>query len=195
MARARIPWELLLVLGGSLAAWLYFRSRPNGAVDTLELVSVTAKKIGGQISATITGWLAKVPPVLEPLFASATRAYGLPRRLLEAVGYRESRFRPEIISGALPSSAGAIGVMQIVPKWHPSIGEAGARDPARAIPYAAKYLRELYGQFGTWPLALAAYNWGPGNLQKHLAAGKGPELWPAETRTYVAEIIANAGAS
>jgi soluble lytic murein transglycosylase-like protein len=190
MARARIPWALLVVLGGSLAAWLYLRSRDGELVDALDFVSVTAKKIGGAIA----GWLSKVPPALEPLFASATRAYGLPRRLLEAVAYRESRFRPEIISGALPSSAGAIGVMQIVPKWHPSIGDAGARDPSKAIPYAAKYLRDLYGQFGSWPLALAAYNWGPGNLQKHLAAAKGPELWPAETRTYVAEIIANAGA-
>jgi soluble lytic murein transglycosylase-like protein len=50
-------------------------------------------------------------------------------------------------------------------------------------------MRQLRDQFGTWTLALAAYNWGPGNLSK----ARDPAKWPSETRTYVDEITRNAG--
>lgn len=135
---------------------------------------------------------AKVPPELKPLFDSATAQYALPPGLLEAVAWEESHFRPDIISGQVVSSAGAVGIMQIVPKWHPELGEAGARDPAQAIPYAARYLRTLYDRFGSWVLALAAYNWGEGNLSNALAKGTPVASWPSETRSYVQEITLNA---
>lgn len=196
MARARVPWLLFLILGGSVAAMLYLRYRKGAQevfVDAIDEVTITAKRIGSDLSATVAGWLSKVPAYMAPLFAAATAKHGLPPRLLEAVAYRESRFRPEIIDGTLRSTAGAVGVMQIIPKWHPKVGEAGAKDPQRAIPYAAQFLAYLRGRFGTWPLALAAYNWGEGNLANALAAKVPPEKWPKETRDYVAEITRNAG--
>ena len=86
-------------------------------------------------------------------------------------------------------------MMQIIPRWHPSLDpgdaaadERAALDPFQAMDYAAKYLSSLQRQFGTWKLALAAYNWGPGNLAKNLHA---PGRWPAETLAYVAEITAD----
>lgn len=148
-----------------------------------------------QIKDSLKGlglWSRKVPERYRELFAMAGSQYRLPPGLLEAVAYRESRFRDDIISGELKSSAGAVGIMQIVPKWHPELGEAGALDPARAVPYAAGYLRQLFVRFGTWKHALAAYNWGPTALANAIAAGKGG-VWPAETIAYVAEIAANAG--
>lgn len=157
-------------------------------------VIVTARRAGAAVVDALTAlgdWTRKIPAALRDVFAVAAAREGMPAGLLEAVAYRESRFLPDIISGERRSSAGAVGIMQIVPKWHPKLGEDGAKDPARAIPYAANYLRELRGEFGTWTLALAAYNWGPGNLK---AKGlSGPSSWPAETRGYVEEITRNAG--
>lgn len=119
-------------------------------------------------------------PYLEAL-QNAEKEYNLPNGLLVRVAYQESRFRPEIINGSLQSGAGAIGIMQIVPKWHPDVNPY---DPFDSIDYAAKYLRRLHNQFGSWELALAAYNWGPGNV------GKSPyfDEWPKETRDYVTQI-------
>lgn len=175
---------------------LYLRYRKGGQeflVDAIDEVTVSAQKIGSAISSAIGSWLAKVPAQWKPNFAAAAAMYNLPTNLLEAVAYRESRFRPDIISGATRSSAGAVGMMQIIPRWHPELGEAGAVDPGRAIPYAARYLRQLYNQFGDWKIALAAYNWGQGNQQKDLADAIVGNEWPKETREYVAEISRNAG--
>lgn len=169
------PW-LWLTLAGAAALLVFSRTRQGGAMIAAALDS-------------LGDWTRKIPEALRGVFASAGAQYGLPRGLLEAVAYRESRFRPDIINGTTRSSAGAVGIMQIIPRWHPEVGEAGALDPHRAIPYAAKYLRQLRDQFGTWTLALAAYNWGPGNLSK---ARDDRSKWPQETRTYVDEITRNA---
>jgi soluble lytic murein transglycosylase-like protein len=61
-------------------------------------------------------------------------------------------------------------------------------DPAQAIPAAGAYLRRLYDATGTWSKALAAYNWGIGNVQR-----KGLAAAPAETRAYVAQITGDTG--
>lgn len=126
----------------------------------------------------------RAQPYLAAIYAAEDR-HGMPRNLLARLIYQESRYREDIITGAVVSSAGAQGIAQIVPRWHP-----GARplDPFHSIDYAANYLAQLKRQFGSWPLALAAYNWGPGNLQ---ANGIGAA--PRETRDYVAQISADVG--
>ena len=108
-------------------------------------------------------------------FEAAEDAFGLPRHLLARVAKQESNYNPNAVS-----PAGAQGIMQIVPKWHPN---ARPFSPVHSIWYAAAYLRELHDQFGTWNLALAAYNWGPGNLSK-----RGLAAAPDETRNYVRDI-------
>jgi soluble lytic murein transglycosylase-like protein len=182
---------LLLGLAGVVALWAYTRTRSGAqaASDAVELVNVTVQRI----SDAVVPWLSRVPVTLKPVFNLASAAQRLPANLLEAVAYRESRFRADIISGATRSSAGAVGIMQIIPRWHPELGEAGALDPQRAIPYAAQYLRELYNEFGDWKIALAAYNWGPGNQRQDLKNRVAGDEWPTETRNYVAEISRNAG--
>ncbi len=47
--------------------------------------------------------------------------YNLPKNLLARVAYQESHFRPSIINGTQKSSKGAVGIMQIIPKWHPNV--------------------------------------------------------------------------
>ena len=120
----------------------------------------------------------------------AEKANGLPNNLLGRVAYQESRFRQDIISGETVSSAGAQGLMQIVPRWHPNVDPL---DPFDSIKYSAKYLKKLHSMFGSWDKALAAYNWGMGNLRKAIAQyGDG---WinyaPKETQNYVKEITAD----
>jgi soluble lytic murein transglycosylase-like protein len=117
-----------------------------------------------------------------PALHSIEDAWSIPRDLLARVAYQESHFRDDIINGTTSSAAGAQGIMQIVPKWHPDVNPL---DPYAAITYAGRYLRSLYDQFGSWKLALAAYNWGPGNLAKYVNQ---PGKWPAETLNYVTEI-------
>lgn len=135
------------------------------------------------VTETLVSWksansAAKYLPALN----SAERAYGIPTDLLARVAYQESRFRDDIVSGELKSSAGAVGLMQIVPKWHPDVNPL---DVYASINYAAKYLKSLYNQFGSWSSALAAYNWGPGNFSKYL---QGTATMPTETKNYVAQI-------
>jgi len=116
----------------------------------------------------------------------AENKYKLPHNLLARVLYQESRYRPDIISGETKSSAGAVGIAQIVPKWHPDVNPY---NPYESIDYAAKYLRELKNQFGDWSKALGAYNWGPGNLRKYLKGQT--SIMPMETQKYIKEITSD----
>lgn len=121
--------------------------------------------------------------------AAAEARYGIPAGLLHRLIYQESRFRSDIISGEVVSSAGALGIAQIVPRWHPGVDPL---DPIASIDYAASYLARLHERFGEWRQALAAYNWGQGNHAKYdLPDGIIGDDWPPETKRYVAEITAD----
>lgn len=188
MRRSSI-WGLGLVGALVLYAWSRTRQGQIAVGSLVEEVVVTARRLGGST------WT--LPPSGEPYRAAleyASSMYGIPWPLLARVAWQESRFRPDIISGQTRSSAGAVGIMQIIPRWHPELGEAGALDPDRAILYAAKYLRQLRDRFGSWELALAAYNWGPANQARDLQDQVIGNEWPAETRAYVAEITRDVGA-
>ena len=117
-----------------------------------------------------------------PLFQAAEYKHGIPRFLLAKQAEQESNYNPEVIS-----SAGAQGIMQIVPRWHPDVDPFNV---AEAIDYAAGFLRDLYNRFGSWKKALAAYNAGPTALQRRI--DEFGDNWlshmPAETRNYVARI-------
>lgn len=123
---------------------------------------------------------------------AAERKYDLPHNLLARVAYQESRFRDDIISGETISSANAQGLMQIVPRWHPDVDPL---DPWDSIDYAGLYLSKLYKKFGGWDKALAAYNWGPGNMSKNIKATGDSWLQnvPGETYNYVTQITSDIG--
>lgn len=108
-------------------------------------------------------------------FKAAETTYKLPSFLLVEIARAESGFNPNAVS-----NKGAQGIMQIVPKWHPGIDPF---NPERSIMYAGNYMRSLYLKTGSWRGALAAYNWGIGNLTKF-----GFDSMPKETRDYIAKI-------
>ncbi len=114
-------------------------------------------------------------------FNESSAINNLPDNLLARIAKEECNFIPSIIDGSIVSSANAIGIMQIVPKWHPDVNPY---NPTESIHYSGKYIRYLFNQFGSWELAIAAYNWGMGNLRK-----KGFENRPTETKNYVINIM------
>jgi cell wall-associated NlpC family hydrolase len=127
---------------------------------------------GGAPAAGLTG----VPFAAE--FTAAAERHGLDPVLLAAVARAESGFDPAAVS-----PAGARGLMQIMPATARGLG-VDPMDPVQAIDGAARYLSEQLTRFGSVELALAAYNAGPGNVQRH---GGIPPF--QETRTYVTRVL------
>jgi soluble lytic murein transglycosylase-like protein len=107
---------------------------------------------------------------------------GLPANLLDAVITQESGYRHLAVS-----SAGAMGMMQIMPGTARALGLAQPFDPVANMRAGARYLRRQIDRFGRIDLALAAYNAGP--ERRSLRAGAIPAF--AETRTYVRTILTN----
>ena len=140
--------------------------------------------------ATLAVW---VPPAAAApyitLIQSVEDANGIPRNMLARLLWQESRFRPEIIDGRVKSSAGALGIAQFMPATARELG-INPLKPDQAIPAAGRYLASLYRRFGSWAEALAAYNWGQGNV-----ARKGLSAAPLETRNYFGQILSDLGLS
>ncbi len=127
----------------------------------------------GSAGDTAGATLAGVP--YAQLFARAGAAHGVDPTLLAAVAKAESGYDPRAVS-----SAGAQGLMQLMPATARSLG-VDALDPAQAVDGSARLLKSLLARFGgRVDLALAGYNAGPGAVQRY--GGVPPYT---ETRTYV----------
>ncbi|MES2263172.1 MAG: transglycosylase SLT domain-containing protein [Pseudomonadota bacterium] len=125
---------------------------------------------------------------------------GMPTELA-LLPFIESAFNPQALS-----SANAAGMWQFVPgtgrdfNLKQNVFKDDRRGIVASTDAALTYLQRLYDMFGDWQLALAAYNWGEGSVQKAIkrnqAAGKPTdfeslaELMPAETRNYVPKLQA-----
>ena len=132
-----------------------------------------------------------------PIFEEALEAYQVPLEL-KYLPVIESALNPKAVS-----RVGATGLWQFMLGTGKQYGlEVNSlvderRDPVRASYAAARYLRDLYRIFGDWNLVIAAYNCGPGNINKAIHRSGGlKDYWqlypylPAETRGYVPAFIA-----
>lgn len=120
--------------------------------------------------------------------AAAEQANGIPSGLLSRIAYQESSFSTNVINGTQPSSAGALGIMQLEPEYFSSVQVPvpfSAADTTAQINQAAALLASLYSQFGNWTNAVAAYNAGAGTIDSVLA---GSATLPTETANYIADI-------
>src|SRR6185312_16021310 len=118
------------------------------------------------------------------MFAILEKEYGLPP------GTLARKFQVESANGTrLVSKAGALGPMQFMPATAAAMGLGdNVMDLDASAKAAAQYMQQLHSQFGDWDKANAAYNWGPGNLKKDVAAHGAQWLnfAPGETQKYVA---------
>lgn len=100
---------------------------------------------------------------LDAIFQKASQKYGVDVNLLKAVARVESNFRPNVVS-----SAGAVGIMQLMPRTAKGLGVKNSYDPEQNIMGGAKLLSQLIDKYdGDLETALAGYNAGSGNVKKY----------------------------
>lgn len=188
-----IPLALLFAAVAGGVYWYYLRTAAtvsdyanvgDGTADT------TLGSIEASVQATVSGWKS-VGSAAQwlPTLTATEQGYGMPADLLARVAYQESHFREEIIRGTMVSPAGALGIMQMLPKYFATVNVPVPytnSDVSNQIEESAQQMESLYQQFGSWQLALAAYNAGAGNVRKY---GGIPPF--AETQNYVAQISAD----
>jgi len=115
---------------------------------------------------------------IDEIIQKAAAEFELDPALIKAVISVESNGNPQAIS-----SAGAQGLMQLMPKTAAEMGATNPFDPVQNIMAGTRYLSQLLNRYQkNLKLALAAYNWGMGNLEKN------PAALPKETYTYIVRV-------
>ena len=133
----------------------------------------------------------------KEMISKNLRDQGVPQDLIY-LAVAESGFQPQ----ALNARSGAGGMWQFMPTGAYGLARNGwfdeRFDPEKSSIAYAKYMKTLYNQFGDWYLAMAAYDWGPGNVQRAVMRTGYADFWelyrrnvlPGETKNYVPGIIA-----
>jgi membrane-bound lytic murein transglycosylase D len=133
----------------------------------------------------------------KEMISKNLRDQGVPQDLIY-LAVAESGFQPQ----ALNARSGAGGMWQFMPTGAYGLTRNGwfdeRFDPEKSSLAYAKYMKTLYNQFGDWYLAMAAYDWGPGNVQRAVMRTGYADFWelyrrnvlPGETKNYVPGIIA-----
>lgn len=142
------------------------------------------KCLRGQVTSQFCKQVLRNYWTHEAAITNVALHYGLEPALLKALVAVESGFNPKA-----RSHANAIGLTQVLPSTAKGVGlqdpETNLLNPELALATGAAYLRQMWFEFRDWPLALAAYNAGPGAVRKH----KGIPPY-RETQAYVPKVLA-----
>lgn len=158
----------------------------EAAAEAAEFSSVLAENTQavssgstGEASASSTG-TSYSEEDLDAIFQEAANTYGVSAVILKSIAKAESGFNPSAVS-----SAGAVGIMQLMPQTAASLGVTNSYDARENIMGGAKYISQLLSKYeGNISLALAAYNAGSGNVEKY---GGIPPF--TETQNYVQKVL------
>lgn len=162
------------------ASLLIFFIAASGFAETFTAPPNVHLKQPGHVVIVIHG-TPRVNAPYSDLLVEAARTCGIDPLLLTAVARRESAFNPNSVS-----TAGACGLMQLLPTTARRLGVSDIFDVRQNVFGGAKYLRMLLDAYhGDLDRTLAAYNAGPAAVEKY--SGVPPF---AETRSYVASIRA-----
>ncbi len=163
------------------------------------LILIAAILLGFVLNALLTCIDRMIyPEEYHDMVMKYSKEYSVPAELVFAIIKVESNFKSDA-----KSSAGAIGLMQMLPdtyKWlaEDKLGEAAFTamlyDPDVNIKYGTYYLQYLYAKFGSWEKVIIAYNWGEGNFADFLETegykeGDYSSIPVAETRNYIKKVM------
>lgn len=165
----------------SITAYSFFGNVSKALVTLRTSKTLRYAAFGSSVYDSSAQVNAALPVYLVDAIGDAAKTHGVDPRLIVAVARRESRFNPSAVS-----PVGACGIMQLMPATGRYLGIKDIFNARENVFAGAKYLRTLLDTFhGDLDLTLAAYNAGPGAVQKYNGV---PPF--RETRAYVASIRA-----
>jgi membrane-bound lytic murein transglycosylase D len=177
-AELQISSDLPLIINDQVAGYIgYFANSPSFHAHMLRSMERAGK--------------------YKTMIQKALAAQGVPQDLIY-LAVAESGFQPQVLN----AKSGAGGMWQFMPTGAYGLARNGyfdeRFDPEKSSIAYAKYMKTLYNQFGDWYLAMAAYDWGPGNVQRAVQRTGYADFWelyrrnalPKETRDYVPKILA-----
>jgi soluble lytic murein transglycosylase-like protein len=141
-------------------------------------VKLTPKYKEGETDVAVPAFRGSYRGEYLEVAKAAARKHGVPEDLFLRLVQQESGWNPGAVS-----VKGATGLAQLMPGTAEVLG-VDINDPEANLDGGARYLRMMYDKFGSWKLALAAYNAGPGAVEQH--DGVPPY---AETENYVKAIL------
>ena len=160
-------------MAGDAGPW-HCQTMATGGLQFLCALSATADRHPSETP----GDDAVPSDVTNRIIDHSSRRHGVDATLIRAVIQAESNF-----DDSATSVKGAMGLMQIMPETARELGVNNPYDPAENIMGGTRYLKMLLDRYdGNRNIALAAYNWGMGNVERH------PHRLPEETKTYIVNV-------
>ncbi|MBW3657876.1 MAG: lytic transglycosylase domain-containing protein [Actinobacteria bacterium] len=175
--RSAVAGAALPTAGRGAPGMVPFDASPGGAATAAPAFAAPGAPTGGFAG----DWARRLPPAGRAWAPSIERAAlraGIEPTLLASLVWAESGFQP-----TARSHAGAIGLAQLMPGTAAGLG-VDPHDPEQNLDGGARFLAEQLRRFGRSDLALAAYNAGPGRVER---AGGIPAI--AETQAYVPKVL------
>lgn len=126
------------------------------------------------------------PGPLDPFGLASSVTFD---RIAEAVHAVESGYGTDLRMWRLDDLDGPQGPMQVSAAAAFDVGGGNRFDVAENMLLGRAYLARMYRRYGSWSDALAAYNWGPGNVDRWIIRGRDPAQLPVETSRYIERVL------